>query len=42
MVSDKVTLQHTYIFQFGRLSFFKSAVYRGSLCKFLSKGSTFV
>jgi hypothetical protein len=28
--------------QFGRLSFFKNAVYRGSLCKLFSRGSTFV
>jgi len=28
--------------QFGRLSFFKSAAYRGSWCKFFSRGSTFV
>ena len=28
--------------QFGRLSFFKNATYRGSLCKLLNKGSTFV
>jgi hypothetical protein len=28
--------------QFGRLSFFKSAANRGSLCKLFSRGSTFV
>jgi hypothetical protein len=28
--------------QFGRLSFFKNAAYRGSLCKLFSRGSTFV
>jgi signal transduction histidine kinase len=29
-------------FQFGRFSFFKNAANRGSLCKLLNKGSTFV
>jgi hypothetical protein len=30
------------IFQVGNLSFFNNAAYRGSLCKLLSRGSTFV
>ena len=28
--------------QFGSLSFFKNAAYRGSWCKFLSRGSIFI
>jgi len=28
--------------QFGRLSLFKKAAYRGSLCKFFSRGSIFI
>jgi hypothetical protein len=38
----ELLLNGANIFQVGRLSFFKSAANRGSLCKLFSKGSTFV
>ena len=40
--SHKLVLNMANIFQVGRLSFFKSAANRGSLCKLFSSGSTFV
>src|SRR6266404_3237332 len=40
--SQKSLLNGANRFQFGRLSFFKNAAYRGSLCKLCSRGSTFV
>jgi hypothetical protein len=38
----QIAFKHGNVFQFGRLSFFKSAANRGSVCKLLSTGSAFV
>jgi hypothetical protein len=42
LASQNLLLNGANIFQFGKLSFFKSAANPGSLCKLFSRGSTFV
>ena len=39
---ESITLNESIARQVGRLSFFKNAANRGSLCKLFSRGSTFI
>ncbi len=38
----QITLGYGNVYQVGKLSFFKNAANRGSLCKLFNRGSTFV